>query len=402
MIYLSQLLHVPIIDNRQEVIGKIKDLIAEADHNGYPAIKGIIFEKAKELCFIPFSCIENMSRAEVTLKKSDCWKINYQLHSSDIALLKDILDKQIFDVQGIRVVRVNDIQLSKIDNKFFAVGIDISNKALYRRLGFGNWPFFQSRQSQYIDWHNISFIKGDKKGLTLKTSLNKIKKLHPADIANLIENLSHHESSKFVQDIDKETAAEVLSEVEPEYKDTLLEKINSKNLAGILEEMPTDEAADVIQDLSEHKRLQVYRRLGVKKAKTLHKLSKYEEDKAGGLMSQEFIKVFEDDTVASAIRLIKEKSGEHDTVYHLYVVNENQKLTGIVSIRTLLISSGRKKIKEVMSKVAHTLRPHTHAIDIARIMTKYNLLSIAVVDKQRKIQGIVTVDDIMRFLVPEA
>ncbi len=402
MIFLSQLLKSEITDNKQEVVGKLKDVVVETRKNEYPQVIGIVFQHKKDLAFIPYACIENLSRAEITLKKSDCWKINYEFSPKEIFLARDILDEQIFDIKGIRVVRVNDLQLVKIDENFSLVGIDVSTKALFRRLGLADWPLLRSSESKFIDWHNVNFIKGTMGSLKLKTPYQKLQKLHPADIANLIENLTLHESSKVVQAIDEETAAEVLGEVEPEYKDPLLEHINAKNLAGILEEMPTDEAADVLQDLSEPKRIEVFRKLGMRKAKYLHNLTKYEEDKAGGLMTTEFMSVPEDCSVRQAIHKIHQKSDEHGSIYHIFVVNGEGRLAGIVSIRTLLLAKGNTKIKDLMSRIVRTVRIRTPAKEVARIMTKYNLLSVAVVDKQKKIRGIITVDDIMRLLVPDA
>ncbi len=402
MIFLSQLIGVRIFDNKQEEIGRVNDLLVEAKNVGYPRVKAVVFKRGKDKAVIPFSCVENMSRAEVTLSKSNCWKVRTSFSPEEIFLFRHVVDQQIFDVKGIRVVRVNDIQLSKIESNYCLIGIDISNKALYRRLGVGDLPFFRSSEPKFIDWHNINFVKGNVGGLKLKTPYQKLEKLHPADIANLIENLTLQESTKLVQAFDEEMAAEVLGEVDPEYKDTLLERIHPKNLADILEEMPTDEAADVIQDLSEHKRIQVFRRLGLRKAKVLHKLTAYEEDRAGGLMTSEFMTVSEDFTVTEAVEEIRKKSDEHQSIYHVFVLDKDKSLIGIVSMRTLLLSGSKKKMKDIMSKVVRTVRLRTRAEEVARIMTKYNLLSLAVIDKENRLRGIITVDDIMRLLVPDA
>lgn len=402
MIFLSQLINVPIIDSKQEDVGRLKDVVVKGKNGEYPKVQGIIFSGGKQLNFIPYSFIENLSRGEITLNKSKGWETGYESSTDEVLLVRDVLDQQIFDVEGIRVVRVNDLQLVKIDKDFSLVGIDVSNKALLRRLGLSHLPLLRSLQSRFIDWHNVNLVKGALGKLKLKTPHQKLQKLHPADIANLIENLSHHESSKLVQSFDKETAAEVLGEVEPEYKDTLLEKINPKNLASILEEMPTDEAADVIQDLSEHKRVLVFRRLGIRKAKVLHRLTKYKEDIAGGLMSTEYMSVHSEDSVRKAIAAIRRKSDEHRSIYHVYVIDNENHLMGVVSIRTLLLAKNNEKIGDLMAKVIKTVRTKMPAEEVAHLMTKYNLLSVAVVDKNKKMRGIITVDDIMRFLVPDA
>ncbi len=402
MIFLSQIIHAPIVDNQQETIGYLKDVVIETIDGQYPVITGIIFRERSHDAVIPFSCIENLSRAEISLKKSNCWKNDYEFTTNEALLVRDVLDQQIFDVKGIRVVRVNDVQIIKIDENFSVVGIDVSNKALLRRLGLAKFPILKNVQSKSIDWHNVSLVKGSVGSLQLKTSHEKLQELHPADIANLIENLTFHQSTNLVQSFDEETAAEVLGEVEPKYKDTLLEHINPKNLANILEEMPTDEATDVIRDLSEHKRMQVFRRLGVRKAKVLHKLTAYKDDTAGGLMTSEYMGVHKDNTVGQAITQIRKDSEEHRSIYHVLVMDDDKKLEGIVSVRTLLLEKHSTKIKEIMTPVIRSVRIHTKAGEVAKLMTKYNLLSVAVVDKRKILHGIITVDDILRFLVPDA
>lgn len=402
MIFFSQLLRVPIIDNKQETIGRLQDVVVKAHDGEFPKVHGVLFKDGKHLSFIPYPYIETLSRGEITLNKSNCWKVDYEVANDEFLLSRDVLDQQIFDVKGIRVVRVNDLQMVKIDDCFSVVGIDISNKALLRRLGLSNFLFFSGMESKYIDWHNVSLVKGPVGSLQLKTTHEKLQKLHPADIANLIENLTLPESTSLVQSFDKETAAEVLGEVDPEYKDTLLEHINPKSLANIMEEMPTDEAVDVLKDLSEHKRMQVFRRLGVRKAKTLHKLSGYKDDIAGGLMTSEFMTINKDSTVDETIKAIRKASDDFRSIYHVFVIDDDKHLLGVVSIRTLLLSTPKQKIIDLMSKVVKTLRLHTKSEDIARLMTKYDLLSMAVVDKQKIIRGIVTVDDILRLLIPDA
>lgn len=402
MIFLSQLLKAPIIDNKQERIGLLKDIVVKADPGEYPKIHGLLFQRGKEAAFVPYQCIETLSRGEISLNKSNCWKPEYELEDDEFLLSRDVLDQQIFDVKGIRVVRVNDLQLVRIDNGFSVVGIDISNKALLRRLGLSRFPFFNKIESQYIDWDNVSLVKGNVGSLQLKTTHQKLRKLHPADVANLIENLTLPESTRLVQSLDKETAADVLVEVDPKYKDTLLEHINSKSLANIMEEMPTDQAVDVLKDLSDHKRGQVFRRLGVRKAKTLHRLSAYKDDIAGGLMTSEFMSVHKDMNVEEAIKEVRKNSENFRSLYHIFVVDNDKHLLGIISIRTLLLSLPKQKVSAIMSKILKSLRVQTKFEDIARFMTKYDLLSMAVVDKKKIIRGIVTVDDILRMLIPDA
>ncbi len=401
MLYLSQLLNVKIIDSREVFVARLKDVVVFNDGKNYPYVVGIIFQKGKDLYFIKFEHIETLSTAEVTLNKFDCWSV-WGENEKFLLLNKDVMDEQIFDVDSIKVVRVNDLHLVKIGDLFNLVGIDVSNKALLRRLGLSSLPFVRFMQVKLIDWHSVNFIQGNVGSIKLKTPFKKLEKLHPADIANLIENLTLHQGSNVVQSLHDEKAAEVLAEIEPKYKDTLLEKINPRNLARILEEMPTDEAADVLQDLSEHKRLLVFKRLSERKAKVLNRLSKYKGNVAGGLMTADYMRIHPQNTIADAVDEIRRKSAEHKFIYHVFVVDESDVLKGVVSIRTLILSDKHLKVVNVMSKILITVKTTTSYENVARLLTKYNLLSVAVVDQQGKIKGIVTIDDVMRLLVPHA
>ncbi|MFH0820228.1 MAG: hypothetical protein V1908_00480, partial [Candidatus Peregrinibacteria bacterium] len=185
MIFLSQLLGVPILDSRQEHVGRLRDVVIRSNGSDYPQVQGIVFKMGAAQAFIPYDCIENLSYGEVTLKKFNCSVLNQEFTTDDLFLMRDLVDQQIFDVGGVRVVRVNDLQLVKIDERFCLVGMDVSTRGLVRRLGLENWPFFGYLKPQYIDWQNVSLIPGDMAGLKLKTSYEKLERLHPADIANL-------------------------------------------------------------------------------------------------------------------------------------------------------------------------------------------------------------------------
>ncbi len=402
MIFFSQLIKVPIIDNKQDHIGLLKDVVVKANSEQYPQVSAIVFKYKKKQFVIPYQYIENFGQGQITLKKSNCWEKKYEFSQDEILLRRDLLDQQIFDVSGIRVVRVNDLELAKIKEKFVLMGIDISNKAILRRLGLIHIPFVNKLEAKFIDWNNVSLVKGSGGNLQLNTSQEKLAKLHPADIANLIENLNFQESTKLVQALDEETAAEVLEEVEPKYKETLLQQISAKSLAEIVEEMPSDEAVDVMQELSEDKRQQIYKRLGTQKARRIHQLTGYPENVAGGLMNADFMVVAKEDTVKKAIQKIRKASEDHSSIYHVFVANEENQLEGIVSLRTLLLAKPEVKIEDIMSKVVKMLKITTEAQEVASIMTKYNLLSVAVVDRRKVIQGIITVDDVLRFLIPDA
>jgi magnesium transporter len=400
MIFFSQLLNRHIYDDRNESLGRCADIVVGNGAEGYPRIKGLITFAAKSSFFIPIEGVEVLSHSEITLKISDPRRAFIE-SLDDILLCRDLLDKQIFDVDSIRVVRVNDLQLMQVDGLFSLIAVDISAAAIFRRIGI---PVVHSKffVPKLLDWKNIDFAKESEGGLKLKMGYNKLIKLHPADIANLIENLSLHDSSKVMESFDADTAADVLAEVEPRYKDVLLEKLDAKDLSAMINKMSADEAADVFKDLSYFKKNQVLEHMQSSKADLLNHLASYEHDNAGGLMTTDYFHLDSDLTVSDALKEIQKKTDEHRTIYHVYIVNKENTLVGVISIRRFLFAKKTEKLSGLMAKVIGAVTPLSRVEKIAKVMTKYNLMSVPVVDEHKKLLGIVTVDDIMRVLIPHA
>jgi magnesium transporter len=404
MFYFSEVLNAKILDDREEYVGKVRDvaIFDSGDSEKYPPIKGVVFIGSKKDHFISYEDIEVFGPKEITLKKTDCW-IEMAGSQNEILLNRDLMDKQIFDIDSIRVVRVNDLELAKINDRFCLVAADISFNAILRRLGLPLLPAAKITAPKLIDWKNIDFLSSrDAAGLRLKTSREKLNRLHPADIANLIENLNLRDSSMVIKSFDADKAADILAEVEPKYKDILLEHIDPEHLSTLVEKMPSDEATDVIQDLSHRHKGRVLEKLGAGKADIIRQLSAYEERDAGSIMTTDFLSISGSSSISEAIEMIRTHQDKLESIYHLFVTDMDNRLTGVVSIRSLLLGEGKAMIKDIMSKAITMVSPHAKNIDVARLMTKYNLLSAAVVDSDKKIIGIITIDDIMRILIPNA
>ncbi|MBI5412140.1 magnesium transporter [Candidatus Peregrinibacteria bacterium] len=402
MFFLSQILHVPIYDSYQEMVGRVKDVVVRHKGEEYPVVTKIIFTKGGKDFSIHHDYFELLGPGEITLNKRNCFESWNDTTTDEIPLNRDVMDQQIFDIKKVRVVRANDVQLTKIKDHFSILAIDISSRALLRRLGF---PFDIVKgffKPKFIDWHNLNFIEGAAGSFSLNTPYRKLKQLHPADIANLLEHLTLAKGSQLVQAFDEKTAAKVLAEVGSEYKKPLLKTIHSKDLASILEAMSTDDAADAIRRLPHYKKLRVFKRLGIHKARILNQLMQYNEDIAGGLMAADYFSINESATIQDAIDEIKRRSEEHRSIYHLFVVDDSGVLKGIMSLRTLLLTPHHTKVSEAMSPVLATVIPSAPLEEVARILTKYNLLSVAVVDEEKKLRGAITVDDVMRHFVPSA
>ncbi len=404
MIHLSRLLHAPVIDSQYEDIGKLADVVTKYDLHEYPRVEALVVKKGKEELVIPWEQIENIGEKEVTLTVTKEHVTPYTRTGSYLMLVSDVLDQQIVDMRGVRVVRVNDLQLGKVGNTFAVVGIDVSNWSLLRRLGINVHaiPFYKSSSLGYIDWKDVSLVGRHSGDLRIKTRLAEIQKIHPADIANLIEQLNIKEGSRVVKALDDETAAKVLGEVHPKVRNLLVNLIGEKRAAEIIREMPTDEIADVVRRMPDSASSELLTKLESTEQTAVKKLSGYHENTAGSLMSTAFVTILPTWTIEEAQNYIRKISDEFGSIYYLYVVDGEKHLLGVLSVRTLFVSPSALKVSERMTTNMIMLRSRTRLSEVARVMTKYNLLSVAVIDKEKRIQGIISVDDIMRYLVPEA
>lgn len=400
MIFLAHYLNAEIIDSTERTIGILKDMIARAGED-YPSIEAIVVREAKTGAetFIPISAIENFGYPEITLN-SRYEKIEpHQPSEGNFWIYKDIIDKQIVDVAGSRVVRVNDIQLGKIEDNLKILSIDISTRGILRRLGIDKWKISKIFPLKLIDWKNVQIING---ALRLKTASKDLQKLHAADLANIVEELSPKQGASIINALEPEKAAKVFQELEPKQRRFLIDLLGETRAKTMLDSVPTDDLVDFIKTLTYRESKKILSYLKQERKNKIEEFIKYPNDTAGGLMTPDIIKADPDWTIGDAIMHIKEISPRFRSIFFIYVIDKDNKLLGVVSVRTLIIKGETEPLKKVMKplKKIHVVYPHTKVKKVAEAMTKYNLYSIAVTDKTHKLLGVVTVDDVMRCLMP--
>ncbi len=253
-----------------------------------------------------------------------------------------------------------------------------------------------------LEWHNVHLI-GDK--LQLATGRDDLVRLHPADIANLVEKMNVKQGSQLLRSLDQATAAKVMEEVSPHIQKMLIRHLGADRASTILEKMSMDELVDLIQLLPSQESRDIIENLPIQKdVGKVKKILEYDEDTAGGLMTTEFLVAHPDTQVSDVIAQIRRDSHHHRAIHFVYVVDDKKHYLGVTSLRRIIVADPKQRIKEVMKRSRRTpvVNANQSVADIAAIMTKYNLLSVAVVDNNKKLLGIVTVDDIMRCLVPKA
>jgi|SRR3989339_247716 len=402
MLYFSGLINTKVLDSTDVVVGKIADIAIDIHkQKDFPPLLGILVQKNKtESIFIDHSKISSWSHGGVTLKNNLLEAVSQMPNGEALFLGKSVIDHQIVDLSGARVVRVNDLQFGPVREAMSLLAIDVSTSGLFRRLGFG---FVANRtKPNLLQWKNVHLI-GDK--IKIGVGRENLVKLHAADIANIVEKLNLKQGSMLLSSLDQATAAKVLEEIKPSIQKIMVQSLGAERATAILEKMSMDELVDLIQLLPARESREIIEKLPVEKnISRMKKILEYDEDTAGGLMTTEFIKAHMDTTVAEAMNQIKRDSHQHRSIHFVYVVDDRQHMLGVVSLRRLILADNHLQIKHIAKgiKRAPVVNVNQTVAEIATVMTKYNLLSVAVVDDSKKLIGIVTVDDIMRCLVPKA
>lgn len=323
----------------------------------------------------------------------------------DQVLLRNIWDKQIVDISDARVMRVNDIQIAEVKGELRLFGVDIGTRGLIRRMGWETWlcPMLEKMRlpvkNEIIAWDLVESIPMNLSHLKLTISSQKIKDLHPADLADILDDLSVHEGLSLIKSLDTETAAETLAEAESETQVQIIQHMSTEKASDILEEMEPDEAADILQDLDDTQAAEILSHMEPEEAQDVRELLKHDEDTAGGLMSTGFATVYEDFTVNDAFAHLRLVAVDLEIVYYLYVIDRRERLKGVVSIRDLLVANPAHSIATAMSDKLVTVNADTRQEEVANLISKYNLLALPVLDEDGVMLGVVTVDDVIDLLM---
>jgi magnesium transporter len=455
MLYLSQLLGAPVEDPQGERIGKIKDVeetrpvlalsesapaaISNSNKASLPTL--IIEGYSEQIWYVPVENVawhENILRLRVPIQQLSEQPLTPSMGDQlivAISLAQDVLDKQVIDIARKKAVRVNDVCLR---DDWHILGIDSSTLGLVRRLA-PNWLLGTRRGSvsrsqraatHLIPWENIELIsphqpdlveipesdhrvKETQAGLTendltdhpKRIQSGQLAELHPADIADILHQLTPSQGARLLEGLDIETAADTLEEIDTERQSHILENISADRAADILDAMGPDEAADLLARLPEEYANKLLHLMQPEESEDVQELLTYEEDSAGGIMTTDYIVVNATKSVAEALEAVRASINEQD-VHPAYVycvtdeLQDESKLLGVVSIWELLVAPPTQLLQEFMETDLITVQLDTEPRTVAEIMAKYNLLAVPVVNVEGILEGVITVDDALDVLLP--
>ena len=408
MPFLSELINKTVYDSRDEPVGKCIDVHVNPDE-GFPAVAAIGLLRGGQEFLISALELARMDRKGIVLTGRLRDLTLYEKQGGEIGLAKQVLDRQIIDINGKRVVRVNDLQFAYANGKYRLVAVDATPTGLARRVGMER-PINKlvkalggRAQGSSIPWDQIDPTAIGPAGVPLKVARNELTEMHPADLADIVEQLDIEAGDYVLSTLDTEFAADTLQEIDdPERQASALESIEPERAADILEAMPPDEAADVLGDISAARAADLLSRMDKEDAEDVRELLAYPEDSTGGIMTTEYIAIRADFTGQQAIDYLRQLSPDAETIYYLYVTDEEERLLGVMSLRDLIIARPDQQVREFMTTPVIRVMASDSLEEVAAVLAKYNLLAVPVTDASDHMLGIVTVDDAIESVIPGA
>ena len=407
MLALTELLGEPVFDLGGSRCGRVREL-ALAPQEDHARIAVIIVRTKTGDRLLPFSSVTSVNGGIRAATASAEWLLG-ETGEGLLLLSRDLLDQQVIDVFGRKVVRVNDVDLhheSVANRPVLKVGsVDVGPRGAVRRLLKGVVPLAALRAllrkipPRTIPWDFVDLIETDPaRRVKLKISHERLARLHPADIADIVENLAPDEREAVFETLDEGVAAEALEEVDPKVKKAIVESLDSNRAAEIVEEMEPDAAADLLGDLPEERTSEILLEMKPEERREMVELLEFGEKTAAGRMNTEYLAVNQNATVHDAIETLRRFEGGVETVSTIYLVDEEGKLTGAVPLAKLVLARPETPLKSLTQEPLIFTNSNAKEKDFAELFDKYNLLTLPVVDDNKKLTGVITSDDIISLL----
>jgi len=410
MIYLSEIIGSQVWDAFGNNFGKCTDILITKVEVAFPPVSAIAIKiKDGNIVYIGASQISSLYPS-IALKVPDNNLKPFTLIGNELQLKQQVLDHQIVDIEGKRVVRVNDIQLAYSQNIYVVTGVDVGNLGLARRLGFEKLVLAFSKlinkpiSRSVITWQDVAYLE-EKNPLRLKKSKEKISKLPPADIAQILSDLDRNAGQSLMSNMDIDILADTLEESPTKTQIDVLTHLDSRHAADILEEMEPDEAADLLADMPRETSHELLQLMEEDEAQEIRTLLHYPPDSAGGIMTTDYGWIYEGLSVSQAIEFLRSSEEAQDVqdMYYIYVLDKEEQLKGVIYLRNLVMAKPDQLVESLMDDSPVSLSPNADQNEAAYLVAKYNLLSIPVVDEAtHRMLGIVTLDDALDTVLPTA
>lgn len=401
-LFISQVRGRTAISASGARLGSVRDLVVALHETGYPPVRGLVVRANRRDLFVPIAHLTGFDGEAARLDLDELPDEEFRRRPGEVLLEHDVVDRQFIDVGSARVVRANDAEVREVEGRLRVVGIDVGGRGILRRLA--PRPLVRDLQADIVDWAQVDPLATAMPEAELRLGHEKLRALHPSDIARIVDSLAYPQGVEIMQALDDATAADVVEEIEEERQVDILEALSAERAADILEEMAPDAAADVLDEMPPEKADDLIGRMDDDDAAPVRLLLSYPEDSAGGIMTTDFVIALAGETTRQAVEYVRRQIDKPDLVYYVYVVDDpdNQRLVGVVSLRDLLLAQPEDRLSTYMRPDPRTVNPEEKAEEAARVMTEYNLLALPVTDAAGRMLGLVTADDALDVLLPES
>ena len=402
ILHLSTVVGRPLRDADGERLGKVEDLIVRLGGVGYPPITGVLVTVAGRQSYLGVERVSDIGADGVVLRKAKLDLRHFERRPEEVLLKRDLLDRQLINVQGARLVRANEIELALVAGSWRVVGVDTGPRGGLRRL-LPKPLGAHIATGEFLDWAGVEPFVGHVPTVRLRVPHPKLAKLHPAQIADLVEAASRREGEEIIQavgDDDRELEADVFEELDDQHQREFLEDRSDEQVAEILSRMAPDDAADVVGELEEERREKVLALLPVSHRVKVRALLGYDPAEAGGLMSPDFVLLPGSSSAADALRAVRHSRVAAELLSAVFVSAPDGTLAGGVPLAALVRAEPERRLDSELKHELPRLSPDAPFEEVARLMADYNLMSAPVVDESKRMVGVVTVDDVLEAMLP--
>jgi CBS domain-containing protein len=402
-LHLSTILRSPLLDRAGERLGRVEDLIVRLADGGYPPVTGLKARIGGRDLFVPTDRIATLEPGAVRLSGEKLSLGRFERRVGEVLLGQDVLGRKLVNVEADppSLVTAHEIELKCIDGWWRVVGVDHSSSAQLRRLL--PRPFKRTVADRpFLDWTDLEPFVGHVPTARLRFSHRKLANLHPAEIADLVEAASHDEGEELIEAVgqDRELEADVFEELDEHHQLEFIRERPDAQVSAVIARMAADDAADLIVEIEQERRGHILALLPPAQRLQIEALLGYNPSTAGGLMSPEFIALAESETAASALERVRESEIAPETLTTILLSDADGKLSGSVAVVTLLRADAHRTLSSLAEHEPVSVHTDADLPEVARTMTDYNLVMLAVVDEQDHVVGVVTVDDVLELTLP--
>lgn len=411
--YLSQIIGRNYISEDGTVLGKIRDFLVdqtvlpgkEADPVR-PRVVAIRVKKGQEIRTLDFSSFEiRKFKRKLRIACLEVHDIHPDAYPNSLWLAQNLLDKQIVDIHGRKLVRVTDIRMVMIPAGTYVIAVEVGMEGLLRRAGLARplqdilGPMRIDIPGKFILWDDIAAVDMSNTSIRLDKSISRLNTLHPSDLADIIEELDKATRAYLFASLDEEQAADVLEEMEPHAQIHIVESLPVEKMADVLEKMPADEVADLLDALAEDKAEKLLEEMEKETSEEVRELLEYSDKYVGSLMSTDYYAFHDDLTVAGVMEELRNLRPEPSHIHTIIVTDRNDRFISSVSLGELVLSGPEQRLKDIMNKHALFVYDDDKVDSLAEFVSKYNLMAVPVINKNREVEGVVVVEDIVDDLL---